>query len=549
MACLLTAGVGALGAAPVGPRSVTGAQVDGSEIVPLSPLHTEAGRIRDAAGRDVLLRGANLNSLGGYWQGGTWPATFGVDESVWAEMKSWGFSAVRLIVTWDRIEPSPGVYDEAYLDRVDEQIRMAAKHGIYTVLDMHQDAYSSQIFWDGTEICPAGTQPAKGWDGAPSWAVFTDGLSTCTTGERNATPAVRRAWQNFYRNRDGIADRFVAMWAHVAARFVDRSEIAGFDLLNEPETAGPSAEMGPLYNQLMADTIAAIRLAESSSAFEHLLFIEPAIPAGNPDDGLVIPDPVGFGVDTRNVVAAPHNYAESIGLPGLDVTVEQMNALFASIADGLGIPVWVGEYGYWSTSAENLDAARRQAADDDLRGWGGAWWQWFQSCGDPHAVYWDSDAQRFSARMDGSDTQLHDIDCTTNTVGGPTDEFKRIAGRSFYRAAPGTVSELFNDLDAETARLVGATEAGFTGTGAAREVVMWVPNRADGTQASVTFENLVNRRTIEVDGGRILLATVDVAGCYALHVGEAMDSCPDAPPPLVPVVPAVPEPVKPAYVG
>ena len=128
-------------------------------------------------------------------------------------------------------------------------------------------------------------------------------------------------------------------------------------------------------------------------------------------------------------------------------------------------------------------------------------------------------------------------------------ELFEVVGAWVSPAAEPALKELFNDLDAETARLVGATEAGFTGTGAAREVVMWVPNRADGTQASVTFENLVNRRTIEVDGGRILLATVDVAGCYALHVGEAMDSCPDAPPPLVPVVPAVPEPVKPAYVG
>ena len=34
-------------------------------------------------------------------------------------------------------------------------------------------------------------ESGPGQDGAPAWAVITDGLSTCTPGERNAAPAVR----------------------------------------------------------------------------------------------------------------------------------------------------------------------------------------------------------------------------------------------------------------------------------------------------------------------------------------------------------------------
>ena len=40
-----------------------------AEVVELLPLQTADMRIVDTAGRDVLLRGANVNSLGEYWQG------------------------------------------------------------------------------------------------------------------------------------------------------------------------------------------------------------------------------------------------------------------------------------------------------------------------------------------------------------------------------------------------------------------------------------------------------------------------------------------------
>ena len=45
------------------------AAIDAGEVIELLPLQTADRRIVDTAGRDVLLRGANVNSLGEYWQG------------------------------------------------------------------------------------------------------------------------------------------------------------------------------------------------------------------------------------------------------------------------------------------------------------------------------------------------------------------------------------------------------------------------------------------------------------------------------------------------
>ena len=159
----------------------------------LRPLRASSNRIVDDVGRDVLLRGVNITSLGEYWQGDPelGPTVATTDED-WEAMAARGLSVVRLVIHWSRIEPETGMIDESYLDAVDAYVSAAARHGIYTVLDMHQDAYSAFISTPAGVACPAGTNGAKGWDGAPAWAVFTDGLSTCTPGERNASPAVQR---------------------------------------------------------------------------------------------------------------------------------------------------------------------------------------------------------------------------------------------------------------------------------------------------------------------------------------------------------------------
>lgn len=510
------------GASPARPSAP--AQTDWQGVpVTLRPLHTADRKIVDDLGRQVLLRGANEVALAEYWQGAEFATQFPQTEQDWADMASYGFSVVRLVVNWSKIEPTRGDYDATYLAAIDSEVKLAAAHGIYTVIDMHQDAYTAFLHTSDASTCPEGTTPAKGWDGAPAWAVIDDGANTCTPGERNASPAVKAAWNNFYDNTNGIADAFVAMWGHVATYFAGRPEVAGYDLLNEPEVPGPAAEIGPKYNRLMADTINAIRAAEASAPFEHLLIVEPGLPAGNPEFGLVIPDPGSVGIDVRNVVAGAHNYAESIPLPiaGANLTVESMNGLIASVSDGLGVPVWIGEYGYWNTDDKNLDVARRQAADDDARVWGGAWWLWKNSCGDPHHISWDAAANKFVAQTSGETLGLWTADCTDNSLVAPVKEFLDIAGRGFVRAAPGTVTSLANDLSARSTNVVGLATDSSMSSRDARQVVVWTPTDS----LAVTTENLSEVTEYSVDGGRIVVGYISTPGCYAVHVGTQTVSC------------------------
>lgn len=491
--------------------------VDVADVVELRPLGTRDGRIVDDLGRDVLLRGANVNSLGEYWQGvPELPSNLPVTDADWDAMAARGFSVVRLIVTWSRVEPKRGEIDEAYLDEVDAHVKAAAARGIYTVIDMHQDAYTATIFTKDPAECPAGTTPAKGWDGAPAWATITDGLSTCLTGpDRNSSPAVNRAWNNFYDDRDGIRTQFASMWAAIAKRFAGRPEVAGFDLLNEPETSAPAAELTPKYEAFLRQTATAIIDAQHGAAFRHLLFVEPAIPAGHNEFGLVIPDAKRVGLGTDGVVGAPHNYAESIDAGGLGLTIEAMADTIVGLDEGQGLPTWIGEYGFWGTAPETIEKVGRYGETEDRHRLGGAWWQWRQGCGDPHAVQWKDG--KVVAPTDRS-VQLNTLQCPGDEVVGPTEPFLRVLGRAYPRATPGRLDTLTSDVDTGNLHVAATATAADVG----QTIEVWTPTTDDSTHR-VTVTGLSGLTQHAVSGGRLLTATVTAAGAYDLRVG-ATDS-------------------------
>jgi len=215
-----------------------------AELTPLSVSRDGRARIVDDAGREVLLRGANLNALGDYHQDDpdlapTQPPT--ADD--WDQMAANGFSVVRLVVSWSALEPERGEIDGDYVDRIRTAVDEAAARGIYTVIDFHQDAYGKFVATPDGTTCPDGTEPAIGWDGAPEWATLTDGESTCRPpGYREGAPAVQAAFRNFYANADGIRDAYVATVGRVAAEFADEPAVAGYDQwrqhCGEPHTVG-----------------------------------------------------------------------------------------------------------------------------------------------------------------------------------------------------------------------------------------------------------------------------------------------------------------------
>jgi endoglycosylceramidase len=554
IAAALLALVTVVGLLPATTRSRSVAGAAGSPVE-LRPLQTSADRqIVDDTGRQVLLRGANVNSLGRYWQGvPSLAPTLGVTDADWDTMAAHGFSVIRLIITWSRVEPTRGHIDQSYLDQVEDHVDAAAAHGIYTVIDMHQDAYTDAISTADPSTCPAGTTPAKGWDGAPAWATITDGSSTClTAGDRNSSPAVTAAWNHFYDDTDGIRDALADAWGAVATRFAGKPEVAGYDLLNEPEVSRAADALTPLYEAFIRDAVTSIRTAEhaAGASFDHIVFVEPGIPAADLSRGIMIPDPNRIGLGTENVVAAPHNYAESI----TDfLTIEAMSDLFDSFAEGMGVPVWVGEYGFWDTSPDTLAKVRRYAANEDAKVQGGAWWQWRQSCGDPHSVQWQGDSVISPAVIE---THLNLLQCPDNTDLGPNDAFLDVLGRAYPRATPGRVTKLRSDPDTG----VLSIEAHADATALGADLVVWTPTQ-DDTGHRVATRGLTDVRTSVVSGGRIITARVSRAGDYALVIGTDLPPEPPTPTstpttatattPATPpaAAPAAPIAARPTYTG
>jgi endoglycosylceramidase len=476
----------------------------------LSPLHVVRGaqaRIEDAAHRQILLRGVNSNQLGDYYQADpALPSTVPLSEDDFAQMAALGFDSVRLIVHWSLLEPRRGVFDQQYLGRVRQAVSWAARHGLYVVLDMHQDAWGKYIATPAGETCPPGLQPAIGWDGAPQWATVTDGMTTCREQLRELSPAVGQAFANFWLDRDGIQTELVHTWAVLARAFAANPAVAGYDLLNEPhpgETPGvtDTVFLGRYYRA----TIDAIRGAERSvrHGFAHIAFVEPmdtwsAVPVG------ASPSP-GFSSDAQ-IVFAPHLYAGSITADrSLGVDLFTIPGEFDEAqreADRYQTTFWSGEWGWFGDPNADASKVAQYAAQEDAHLVGGAWWQWKQACGDPHTI--GVPGGHPPAQTDS----LVRLACPSDTPVGVPEPFQRILGRAYPRAAPGTLQSLQSDPSTGTLRLAATTDR------RGGVVDVWVPST--GGNPVVSGTNLGAATITPVAGG--FRVTANASGSYQLSV-------------------------------
>src|SRR5690606_1274704 len=106
-------------------------------------------------------------------------------------------------------------------------------------------------------------------------------------------------------------------------------------------------------------------------------------------------------------------------------------------------------------------------------------------------------------------------DCPGNVDLGPNDDFLRILGRGYPRAAPGRLDEIRSDPD------TGYLKVKATASTPGGELVVWTPTVDDGTpERTVNTFGLRDVVEHEVAGGRSLTATVTDPGTYALWVGD-----------------------------
>ena len=360
-----------------GAMGATVAACDGAEAIEApSPQF-----VVDACGRVVILRGTNVES----GNKGSSVDDRHLPDSVDSQrhLGQFGWNSVRFLISWGAVEPERGVYDDSYLDELEQWMDHYAEQGIHVVLDMHQDVYG----W------------AVGGNGAPDWAVVTDGLEPQPLPEGQpwylaaADPAAQAAYQNFWdptRGHPELQDHFFDAWAHVADRFADHPAVVGYDLLNEPVFAnGDLTATLAIQAEAAAGTFRNPNLtAFSQRGIDTLraadddawIMVEPtsllnAFPYAG--DLSALTDPRAAG---PRLGYAPHLYESSVhdgnGYPADSTYLAEWEQMRTGEADALRATLYMGEFGGPPDQDRMADyiAETLAMADRTMAGW--AQWSW-----------------------------------------------------------------------------------------------------------------------------------------------------------------------------
>ena len=425
----------------------------GSTIAPPAWLHvatTGSGRAQlvDDAGRTVLLRGVNVAGLEDDFHYTTtteapWPVTpksyksacpamkhdvgeaplCEVDASQsayqqsfadgarndFAQIRALGFNVVRLAVSWSQLEATPGSYNATYLDRVAQVVGWARQQGVYVLIDMHQDDYTR--FKPETApvsvppvLTPTSQSPNHA-DGAPPWAVLTDGEPALAPGGAGPFNAyVAAAFDSFWHNRapavpvgdspgPGLQDHYIGAMAALALRFKSESAVVGYEIMNEPlpgtfpPGAFSTAELYPFYRKVI-DALTGVGDGAYADLGVHVnrqaFFFEP-MALRNLEDA---PDQVPLPFSSYpNLVYAPHVYTHVLSgdaVAGIHnspypISYDQAFDVADAEAQAMGTALWIGEFG--NSPSDDETFLRGATTAQDTAGVGSAMYQWKNTCG------------------------------------------------------------------------------------------------------------------------------------------------------------------------
>ncbi len=301
-------------------------------------LHTEGTWVRDTDNRAVILRGINVGS-----RSKLPPFLPFEDLRYLDQLADWGMNSIRLVFTWEGVEPVEGEYDESYLDRLEEIMDGCAEREILVILDSHQDLFARNFCGDGFpdwavhpdyrgETCP---EPYKEW---PLNYVFS--------------PGVVESFSRFW-DLPELQDAYIRMMVHLAERFGSHPALVGMDLLNEPydlsyllfNGAFEREQLIPFYQKL----IPAIRqpFPDSLLSYGTTGLFSLGLPT--------YLEPLGWD----NLLFGAHWYDPLELLLGQGSDLDGMRARLAEIvemAEEWNVGVYIGEYGVHTDHSDNLSS-------------------------------------------------------------------------------------------------------------------------------------------------------------------------------------------------
>ena len=312
-------------------------------------LRQDGAALVDDAGKEVLLRGVGL---GGWMNMENFITGFPGNEETWrsallrvlgqerydlvfdrfleyffgdadaAFLQALGLNLVRLPINYRHFEDDaePFTIREQGFKHLDRVVEICARHGLYTVIDLHA---------------------VQGYQN-PDW--------------HSDNPTHRALlWQHRH-----FQDRAANLWEAIARRYRGNPWVAGYNLMNEPEDRS-GAMIVPVTRRLY-DTVRAVDP-------DHLVFI---------DGNHFASDFSDFTQAWPDAVYSGHDYA-LCGFPGGgpypgytgsvwcdEAWLEKHFVRRSSFMRQHNVPRWVGEFGPVYSGDAELDATRYRLARDQI---------------------------------------------------------------------------------------------------------------------------------------------------------------------------------------
>lgn len=289
---------------------------------------------------------------------------------------SWGFNIMRVGWMWSGFEPAQDQFNYTYAKMMQQVVANNAAAGIYSLLDAHQDCFSSKFcLYDGIPLWVADKSVPRE---AFPWPM--GGNCSSRNWELNClTEAAGQAYQDLYDNTNGMLDDFIQFWSKSSQFWTGNKNVIGYELINEPFAGDVYADpllflpgnagrwnLQPTYEKVAP----AIRQFDE----QHLIFYEP-VTWGMLLDGKIVGSgftdvPGGQAYRNRSVLSY-HYYCASFGgyrfLCDDILGPEMFRAVAADVA-GFGGSSMLTEFGNQADGAPEVSAVM-DLADDAQQSW------------------------------------------------------------------------------------------------------------------------------------------------------------------------------------